>query len=87
MAWAINERGRNAMRPLFLMAIIPMLLAACAERDESKVDLTLACQLTKCICAGPDRLFFERDEPEPVLWRQNGDAYCRDGLELKLAEE
>ena len=87
MAWAINERGRNAMRPLFLMAIIPMLLAACAERDESKLDLTLACQLTKCICAGPDRLFLERDEPEPVLWRENGDAYCRDGLKLKLAEE
>ncbi len=87
MAWAINECGRNAMRPLFLMAMVLTLLAACAEREESKVDLTLACQLSKCICAGPEKLFLQEDEPEPVLWREDGDAYCPDGFELKLAEE
>ncbi len=75
------------MKPLILLAMVLTLLAACAEREESNVDLTLACQLTKCVCAGADRLFLEKDEPEPVLWKDNGDAYCRDGLELKLAED
>ncbi len=75
------------MSPLFLMALMPMLLAACAEREESNVDLTLTCQLSKCICAGPEKLFLQEDEPEPLLWRENGDAYCPDGLELKLVEE
>ena len=87
MAWAINERGRNAMRPLFPMAMMLMLLAACAERDEPSVDLTLACQLSKCVCSHRDRPFIEEKEPEPVLWRENGDAYCPDGLELKLVEK
>ncbi len=87
MAWAITECGRDAMRPRFLMAMMLMLLAACAARDESTVDLALACQLNKCICAGPDKLFAQEDEPEPLLWRANGDAYCPDGLELKLVEK
>ncbi len=87
MAFAKTERGRNAMRSLYLMAVILTPLAACAEREESKVDLTLACQLSKCICAGPEKLFLQEDEPEPVLWREDGDAYCPEGLELKLVEE
>ena len=84
MAWAINECRRNAMRPLFPMAMILTLLAACADYEEEKADLPLTCQLSKCICAGPDKVFVAEDEPEPVLWRENGDAYCPDGFELKL---
>ena len=87
MAWAINECGRNAMRPLFLLAVILMLLAACADYEEAKPNLSLTCQLNKCVCSHRDRPFIEEKEPEPVLWRENGDAYCPDGLELKLVEE
>jgi hypothetical protein len=87
MRFAITECGQNAMRSLYLMAAILTPLAACASEEESSVNLSLACQLNKCVCAGPDKLFVKSDEPEPVLWRDNGDAYCRDGLELKLAEE
>jgi hypothetical protein len=69
------------------MALILTLMTACAGEEESTVDLTLACQLSKCVCSHRDRPFFEEKEPEPVLWRENGDAYCPDGLELKLSEE
>ena len=75
------------MKPLLFLAMISTLLAACAEKEKSSVDLALACQLNTCVCAGPDKLFVKKDDPEPVLWKENGDAYCQEGLELKLANE
>jgi hypothetical protein len=75
------------MKPLLLLAMISTLLAACAENEKSKADLALACQLNTCICAGPDKLFVKKADPEPVLWKENGDAYCPEGLKLKLANE
>jgi len=75
------------MKSLILSAIILPLLAACAAPEKKNVNLSLACQLNKCVCAGPDKLFLKRDEPSPVLWRENGDAYCPEGLRLRLAEK
>lgn len=50
-----------------------LLLSACAQSDEAKRNLALACQTTSCVCL-----------PEgPVLWRQNGDAYCPEGQVLR----
>ena len=73
---------------LTLAALGLALLAACAERTEDRqVDMALACQLNKCVCAEPDRIFLAEKDPEPVLWKENGDAYCSEGFELKLAEE
>ena len=64
------------------------LTAACSTEDkDSAVNLSLACQLEKCICAHPDRPFFKRPEPEPVLWKKNGDAYCPEGLALEFADK
>jgi len=80
-----TECGQNAMRPLILLSVILTLLAACTEYEEEKANLALTCQLNKCVCAHPDRLFIEKLDPEPVLWKENGDAYCPDGLQLKLA--
>ena len=81
------EWVRKAMRPLILLAMMLTPLAACAEHGEAKVNLALTCQLRKCVCAERDRLFLKSADPEPVLWKQNGDAYCPEGLELRLVEE
>jgi hypothetical protein len=81
------EGGRGAMRVLILLAMIQLLPAACAGREEAKADLTLACQLAKCVCTGADRLFFKRDVPQPVLWTDDGDAFCPEGFELNLAKD
>ena len=76
------------MKRLPLSVLLLALTVACAGGEaEPEVDMALACQLTACVCAGEDKLFFERVEPEPVLWRDNGDAYCPEGLELRLAED
>jgi len=75
------------MRGLILLALILVLPAGCAGREEATVDLTLACQLAECVCAGPDKLFFENEASQAVLWTDNGDAYCPEGLELRLAED
>lgn len=77
------------MRSFFFPALILGLLAACGggNDEKPKVDLSLTCQLSKCICAGPDLVFLERKEPEPVRWKANGDAYCPEGMELRLADD
>jgi hypothetical protein len=43
--------------------------------------------LTTACSAEPDRPFYEKPEPQPVLWKENGDAYCPDGLALELADK
>ncbi len=75
------------MRRLYRIAAILALTAGCNAGEKSVVDLAHACQLEKCICAHPDRPFFKRPDPEPVLWKDNGDAYCPEGLELELADK
>ncbi len=75
------------MRVLILLTMILVLAAACAGREQAKVDLTLACQLAKCVCTGADKLFFKREEPQAVLWTDDGNAYCPDGFKLELAKD
>lgn len=76
------------MRLLLVFAAILALAAACSiKEEESAIDLSLACQLNECVCVQPDRPFYEKPEPQPVLWKENGDAYCPDGLALELADK
>lgn len=75
------------MRFPILLVLVLLLPAACAARKDSAVDLTLACQLNKCVCAAPKRLFLESEAPQAVLWKENGDAYCPEGFKLKLAKD
>ena len=76
------------MRSFFFAALILGLLTGCAGGDDKPdLDLSHTCQLSKCICAGPDRIFLKREEPEPVRWKANGDAYCPEGMELRLADD
>ena len=64
-----------------------VLAAACASDETAETDMRLTCQLSKCVCAGPPRVFVASEPPKPVQWRENGDAYCPEGYELKLAKD
>lgn len=74
----------KAVMPLVLVA---MAMAACAADETAEGDMSLTCQLNKCICAPPPRAFLATKPPEPVLWKDNGDAYCPEGYQLKLDEK
>ena len=61
------------------------LVAACA-RGNADLDGTPkigeTCQLRSCECvSGTIPLLFKR-ERTPILWRENGDAYCPYGFNL-----
>lgn len=75
------------MRVFALFGLALWLLAGCASQRQEEADLALTCQLTTCTCAGPDRLFLSEKEAQPVLWKENGDAYCPEGLELKIDDK
>lgn len=67
------------------MILILVGLAGCAR--EPNPSLALACQITKCVCTPQNWLFTTKNEPAPVLWRLNGDAYCPDGHVLRRTAE
>lgn len=75
------------MKALLPFALVPLLATACAERTSPQTDMRLTCQLSKCVCAAPQRAFLASEPPHPVLWMDNGDAYCPDGYQLKLAKD
>ena len=73
------------MKPCWLvLAALPLLLSACADDRKGDPKLAVACALKSCECT-PDGALAS-GEPEPVLWRENGDAYCREGYALRLAD-
>lgn len=73
------------MRPRWLLlAALPLLLAACADDRKGDPKLAVACALKPCECA-PEGAF-DGGGPVPVLWRDNGDAYCNEGYALRLAD-
>jgi hypothetical protein len=43
----------------------------------------MACQLSKCDCISNTFLFADT---EPVQWKPDGAAYCRDGYHLRRLE-
>ncbi len=73
------------MRGLVFCALL-VLASACAQSDETKQNLALRCQIRSCVCvpAGPG--LFVTVEPGPVLWRQNGDAFCPEGQGLRPSD-
>ncbi len=75
------------MRPLALLGLALGFLAGCAPQEDKQQRLTLACQLKPCVCSEPKRLFLSQGDPQPVLWKQNGDAYCPEGLQLKMVDK
>ncbi|MDX1424159.1 MAG: hypothetical protein R3322_13535 [Kiloniellales bacterium] len=72
---------------LLTIFLAMLALAACAGDQPAESDLRLTCQLSKCVCAAPERVFLAGEPPQEVQWTSNGDAYCPAGYSLKLAEE
>ncbi len=68
-------------------ALLVLLLPACAQSDETKQNMALACQTTSCVCLPDGPRLFRTVEPGPALWRQNGDAYCPEGQTLRREGE
>ena len=73
-----------SMRHTWTVLILVGLTSCTLEPDPS---LALACQITKCVCTPQNWSFPTKNEPAPVLWRQNGDAHCPDSHVLRRATE
>lgn len=69
---------------------IGVALAGCGfhltDPPEDQSRLALACETTKCDCQPPKPAFsFSTPPSEPVRWRPDGAAYCREGWLLNRA--
>lgn len=70
----------------FLLAGLLAVLAACGSDREGDPSLAVGCALKSCECV-PKGGLFKSGAAEAVRWRQNGDAYCREGYALRLSDE
>ncbi len=70
-----------------LTVIIVAGLAGCA--NEAIPGMELKCQMTKCVCVPTQAAFPVQPGPTsvPVLWKENGDAYCPQDHVLREAPE
>ena len=68
-----------------LLAVVLCALGACAGSPEAGRDMALTCATTACECVTPKVSPFGKSDPGPVLWRENGDAYCPEGQVLQRA--
>jgi hypothetical protein len=51
--------------------------------SSDQANLALACEVARCECRPPNSaLSFTTVKPDPVLWRPDGTAYCREGYQL-----
>ena len=66
---------------------LALLLAGCTIEPESTLDMSMGCQLAKCICAAEKVPFLEKRETAPVQWQEDGAAYCAEGFVLEPADE
>ena len=70
-----------------LLASALLALAACTPHERERANLALACQIKACVCKPARRPLFTKRETTPVLWRQNGEAYCPDDYVLRYEGE
>jgi hypothetical protein len=68
------------------IALVP-LLAGCsslAPKEADQQTLSLACQVTPCVCRATTTSFWAREaEAKPVQFRSDGTAACPDGYRLE----
>jgi hypothetical protein len=75
------------MRGLFFFLLALVTVHGCASSNPrgSSDALAGACQVRKCVCGPEGWSAFMAGGSVPVLWRENGDAYCPEGYELHPA--
>ena len=75
------------MQPAFVLLFAAAAVSACSSKGSHAEDrLAGACQVRKCACGPEGWSPFMAGGNVPVLWRENGDAYCPDGYVLHLIE-
>ncbi len=75
------------MSRLVFLTLLGISLAGCA--NEAIPGMELKCQMTKCVCVRTQAAFPVQPGPTsvPVLWKENGDAYCPQDHVLREAPE
>ena len=82
----VGRREMRAGASLALICATALLATGCGSTK--KPDLARACALQPCICKSTSSSIFSNPKAgSEVLWRQNGDAYCPEGHELRRVEE
>lgn len=76
-----NEQGSR--RFAILAVCVAALLAGCAIQAETDPQNRYACQTLPCVCEPEELTLFNRGDTVPLLWKENGDAYCPEGHVLK----
>jgi len=77
---------------LLSVLIVAGAVAGCAsyfKKDPNQGDFASACQIVKCVCQKVRTSIlpqFTKVEPQDVLWRENGTAYCPEGYDLQRKE-
>ncbi|HUA56781.1 MAG TPA: hypothetical protein VMB81_31655 [Candidatus Sulfotelmatobacter sp.] len=76
---------------LLSVLIVAGAVAGCGyfKKDPNQGELASACQIVKCECLKVRTSIvpqFTKVEPQDVLWRENGTAYCPEGYDLKRKE-
>jgi hypothetical protein len=77
------------LRWLLVVAVATALGGCVSEyfrKDPSASQLASGCQIIKCVCQKVrDSLLpqFHKSEPQDVLWRPDGTAYCPAGYNLE----
>ncbi len=78
--------GRLAVGRTTLLLGLALALGGCAAAGGPRLDdLGGACQILSCVCAARDTPFWQEPSTTPILWKENGDASCPEGYELRKA--
>ena len=72
----VTTRGSAAAKGALLAVLLALVLVACSAERETNSSLAGACQLGPCVCADTKALFWQTAKTVPLLWRENGEAYC-----------
>ncbi len=67
-------------KALFASAAVILVVGCQTPTHES---LALRCQFTECACALQKAPAIKKPTAAPVLWKDNGDAYCVEGYVLQ----
>ena len=79
----MRPNEHRSRRSKLLVLGIATVLAACTVQAESNPDNKYACQTEPCLCVPEQLTLFNREDTVPILWKENGDAYCPEGHVLK----
>jgi hypothetical protein len=75
VSW-VTKRKSAAAGGLSLGFFLAFLLVGCSAERQTTGSLGGACQLGPCVCADTKALFWQTAKTVPLLWKENGEAYC-----------